>query len=215
LTSCAVRKNGVAMQTSGVLSQLRKLRPARRLSRIEARKVAEQQAARLLRLRGGLDLPVAEEVITHLPRLSVDRQDLGSLSGLSHWDGGYWRIAVNGRHAMTRQRFTIAHEFAHILDAPFQRYVRPEHAEEVADCFAAALLMPKPLVKRTWAQGVQRAPALARRFDVSPAAMRWRLDELRLGDPVDLPLAQHRCGGVASESQLQAFEGSHERQHAY
>jgi predicted transcriptional regulator len=215
LTNCEVKNGGAGVQTRGVLTSLRLMRPARRLTRIEARRVAERQAARLLRLRGGLDAPIAEEVISHLYRIEVYRADLGTLSGVSHWDGVCWRITVNSRHAATRQRFTIGHEFAHIVDAPYQRVVRPEYAEEIADYFATSLLMPKRLVKRLWGAGIQDTPTLARHFNVSVAAMRWRLDELHLGDIADVPRLRGRCGGVVSERELHALigdGGSHEYQ---
>jgi Zn-dependent peptidase ImmA (M78 family) len=141
----------------------------------------ERQAAKLLRLREAYEPPVPEEVLSHLPRVEVRRSsDLGSLSGVCHWEGGHWQITVNARHALVRQRFSIAHEFAHVLDAPFQRFVPPEQAEELADYFAASFLMPKRLIKKAWGEGVQDPRALARMFNVSVAAMRWRVDELWL-----------------------------------
>jgi Zn-dependent peptidase ImmA (M78 family) len=165
------------------LTELRLVRPTRRLTRVEARRVVERQAAKLLRLREAFEAPIPEEVITHLPRVEVHRSyGLGSLSGVCHWEGNHWRITVNARHALVRQRFTIAHEFAHVLDAPFKRVVRPELAEELADYFAASVLMPKRLIKKVWGEGLQDIPALARHFNVSVKAMRWRIDELRLED---------------------------------
>jgi predicted transcriptional regulator len=202
------------VETKGVLTSLRLMRPARTLTRTEARRVAERQAAKLLRLRDALEPPIHEEVISHLPRVQVYRESLGSLSGLSFWDGSYWRISVNGHHANVRQRFTMAHELSHVLDAPYKRLVRADHAEEVADYFAASVLMPKRLVKRLWGEGVQDTPTLARRFGVSMAAMRWRLDELRLDSIADVPMPRRgRCGGLVSEAQLEGifkYEESHE-----
>jgi Zn-dependent peptidase ImmA (M78 family) len=169
------------MQSRHLLTEIRLMRPARRLTRLEARRVAERQAAKLLRLREALEAPIPEEVISHLPRVRVHRSDrLGSLSGVCHWEASYWRITVNARHALVRQRFSLAHEFFHLLDAPFQRFVPPDQAEELADYFAASFLMPKRLIKRLWGEGVQDPRTLARHFNVSVAAMRWRIDELCL-----------------------------------
>jgi Zn-dependent peptidase ImmA (M78 family) len=166
-----------------VLTEVRLTRPARRLTRLEARRIVERQAAKLLRLREAFEAPIPEEVISHLPRIEVHRSySLGSLSGVCHWEGNHWRITVNARHALVRQRFTIAHEFAHVLDAPFKRVVTPELAEELADYFAASFLMPKRLIKRAWGDGLQDTVALARHFNVSTKAMRWRLNELRLDE---------------------------------
>jgi Zn-dependent peptidase ImmA (M78 family) len=176
------------MRTTHIFTEVRAVRPARRLTRLEARRVVERQAAKLLRLREAFEAPIPEEVITHLPRIEAHRSSgLGSLSGVCHWEGNHWRITVNARHALVRQRFTIAHEFAHILDAPYQRIVSPKLAEELADYFAANLLMPKRLIKRAWGDGLQDIPALARHFNVSVKAMRWRLDELRLDELETLP----------------------------
>lgn len=205
MTNCVKGNAGAGVETRGIFTQLRLVRPPRKLSRNEARRVAERQAAKLLRLRCALESPIPEQAIIDLPRIRVQAADLGSLSGLSHWDGAYWQIAINRNHAHVRQRFTLAHEFAHILDAPFTRYVRSEHAEEVADYFAASFLMPKRLIKRLWGDGIQDTRNLARRFNVSLAAMRWRLDELRLDELTDVPLSRGRCGGVMPSAAAQTF----------
>jgi Zn-dependent peptidase ImmA (M78 family) len=166
-----------------IFTEVRLVRPARRLTRLEARRIVERQAAKLLRLREAFEAPIPEEVISHLPRIEVHRShSLGSLSGICHWEGSHWRITVNARHALVRQRFTIAHEFAHVLDAPFRRVANRDIAEELADYFAASVLMPKRLIKRAWGEGIQDTVALARLFNVSAKAMRWRIDELRLED---------------------------------
>lgn len=192
----AARDAEASVEARGVLTQLRLMRPSRVLSLVEARRVAERQASKLLRLRSAFEAPIPDQVIADLPRVRVRTANLGSLSGVSHWDGACWQIAVNERHALVRQRFTMAHEFAHVLDAPFDRYVRPEHAEEVADYFAASFLMPKRLIKRMWGQGVQDIRTLVSYFNVSVAAMRWRLDELRLDDATDVPPLRGRCSGI-------------------
>jgi Zn-dependent peptidase ImmA (M78 family) len=201
------------VENKGVLTKLRLMRPARTLALSDAKRVAERQASKLLHLRDALEAPMPEEVVTHLIHIRVSRANLGSLSGVSHWNGAHWQIAINSHHALVRQRFTIGHEFFHVLDAPYKRVARVDHAEEVADYFAASLLMPKRLVKRLWASGLQDTRSLARYFNVSISAMRWRLDELHLDDAADTPRLRGRCGGVVSDAQLQAIkrhEGAHE-----
>lgn len=194
------------MDSEHALSAVRLMRPARRLTRVESRRVVERQAAKLLRLRDAYEAPIPEEVISHLPRIEVHRsRALGTLSGVCHWEGNHWRITVNARHARVRQRFSIAHEFAHVLDAPFRRVAAPELAEELADYFAACLLMPKRLVQKAWADGLQDIATLARYFNVSVAAMRWRIDELGLDEVEATP------NDYARRPQLTAYEGaSHE-----
>jgi Zn-dependent peptidase ImmA (M78 family) len=166
------------------MTELRKLRPARRLSLDESLYVAERQAARLLSLYDITDVaeaPVPEELIAHLPRFVVRRLALGNtISGLAHWDNGHWCIALNGNEPLVRQRFSLAHELGHVLEAPYDRYARPELVERVADHFAACLLMPRAWVKKLWGEGIQDTGGLARRFDVSTVAMERRLTELRL-----------------------------------
>lgn len=58
-------------------------------------------------------------------------------------------------------------------------------AELMCDYFAACLLMPRPWVKRLWAQGVQDTAVLAATFNVSPAAMNVRVQQLGLVEPRD------------------------------
>jgi Zn-dependent peptidase ImmA (M78 family) len=101
-----------------------------------------------------------------------------------------WLIAVNRDDSQTRRRFTLGHEFKHILDNPFINVLYPksdyakvsaeDRAEQMCDYFAACLLMPRPWVKRAWTQGVQDAAVLAATFNVSPAAMNRRLQDLGL-----------------------------------
>ncbi len=50
----------------------------------------------------------------------------------------------------------------------------------MADYFAAWVLMPKRLVKQRYCQGQQRIEDLAGEFGGSPAAMRYRLQQLGL-----------------------------------
>lgn len=175
--------------TPGILGALRKLRPDRQLALPEALQVAEQQASRLLQL-GDLsaaeDAPVPEELIAHLPRLVVRRYPLGStVSGLASWDSGRWCIALNSREPVVRQRFSLAHELGHILEAPFDRYAQGEHEERIADHFAACLLMPRTWVKHLWGERMQDQAQLAQHFQVSQVAMARRLTELRLDDTSD------------------------------
>ncbi len=164
-----------------VLRELRAMRPPRRLSRYEARRVAENQAAKLLRLRGVAEGPVPEEAMSHLGHVEVGRLEGMRASGFTKWHGGRWHIVVNADHALVRQRFTVAHELWHVLEHPFAAYALDEDTtESLADFFAACVLMPKAWVKWLWGQGIQDAATLAQRLEVSRPAMRWRIDELGL-----------------------------------
>lgn len=172
------------------LQRLRALMPARGLAHHEAQGVAERQAVRLLSILEQREPPVAVGLIAELPRIEVrvvPNRDLAGLSGMSQWVKGRWLIAVNRDDSQTRRRFTLGHELKHVLDNPYINVLYPkseqsaeERAERMCDYFAACLLMPRPWVKRLWAQGVQDAVTLAATFNVSPAAMSRRLQDLGL-----------------------------------
>lgn len=160
--------------------------------------MAEGQAVRLLSILDQYEPPVDIGLIAELPRIEVrvvTGRDLAGLSGASEWlrSTSHWLIAINGDDAPTRRRFTLGHEFKHILDNPFVNVLYQglgypertvdERAERVCDLFAACLLMPRPWVKRLWTQGVQDTATLAATFKVSPAAMDLRLQKLGLTPP--------------------------------
>jgi Zn-dependent peptidase ImmA (M78 family) len=178
-----------------VLQVLRALVPERPLQEHEATGIAERQAARLLGIFNQVEPSVDVSLIGELPRIEVrvvPSSDIGSgLSGLTHWDRskGRWCIAINRDDSRTRRRFSLAHEFKHILDNPYINVLYSAadsekesemRREDMCDYFAACLLMPRPWVKRLWAQGAQDATVLAATFNVSPAAMDRRLQELGL-----------------------------------
>jgi Zn-dependent peptidase ImmA (M78 family) len=192
-----------------VLAELRALMPNRPLRFAEAQRLAELQANRLLRLTDSTSAPVADAVITELPRIEV--KWVGSLigSGATSWSRGMWRIRLNGAEPATRQRFTLAHEFKHILDAAYEDSIyrhlpagpaRDRHIEGICDHFAACLLMPKAWVKSLWCRGVQDLSGLAWRFAVSQAAMLIRLQNLGLVDRLPRHAISHRLGAVAVRS---------------
>ena len=176
---------------SNVISELRALMPARALEDHEARGIAERQAMRWLEIYEVTEPGVDVSLIGELPRVRVRVESILATSGLTHWNGGTWVIGVNRNDSRTRRRFTLAHEFKHILDHPFIDTIyldergqpAPKQAELMCDYFAACLLMPRPWVKRLWAQGTQDATVLAATFAVSPAAMNVRLQQLGLAEP--------------------------------
>lgn len=176
---------------SNIIVGLRALMPARTLEDHEARGIAERQATRFLELYEIREPAVDVGLICELPRVRVRVSPTLPESGLTHWERGTWVIGINRNDSPTRRRFTLAHEFKHILDHPFIDTIYPdEHgqpaskqAELMCDYFAACLLMPRPWVKRLWAQGTQDAAVLAATFAVSPAAMNVRLQQLGLVEP--------------------------------
>src|SRR5689334_826665 len=163
-----------------ILQSLRALVPARGLQHHEAQGVAERQAMRLLVILEQRQPPVDVGLIADLPRIEVrvvPNRDIAGLSGMTQWlkKQSRWLIAVNRDDSQTRRRFTLGHEFKHILDNPYINVLYPkseyaklsaeERAEQMCDYFAACMLMPRPWVKRLWAQGVQDAAVLAATFN--------------------------------------------------
>ena len=172
----------------GTLALLRGLVPNRAVTERETLQIAELQAARLRRYLD-IDGPAFPSEALDLPRIRVDFDaDLPS-SGMAFWSGSSWVIVLNPTESRTRQRFTLLHEFKHIVDHTTKdrlygvdsRQDAPA-AERAADYFAACVLMPKMYVKRHWGRGPRSVTSIAQLFKVSPAAMRYRLDQLGLVD---------------------------------
>lgn len=174
--------------TRSVLALLRGLVPQRRLTHSEALVIAELQANRLLEHFSIATTAVPDEIITELPRIRIERESGFPVSGSAHWNGRYWVISLSADEHRCRQRFSLMHEFKHVVDHTTKDFLYHdgparsayEQAERVADYFAACLLMPKRVVKRLWCEGPQNIQGLADKLRVSPAALRYRLDQLGL-----------------------------------
>lgn len=109
-------------------------------------------------------------------------------------------IYVNKRHHPNRQRFTIAHEIAHIVlhshligdgitTDGLYRSGLPDVIEWAANRYAGNILMPWKKIEELMAEGISSAEALARRFQVSRSAMIIQLDFSRLPEWEDPPAA--------------------------
>jgi hypothetical protein len=171
-----------------VLASLRALVPQRPLEAWEAKRIAELQANHLLRYFQLDGQAVPEQLVSEFPRIRVIREEGLPVSGAAHWNGRYWIITLNADEPLSRQRFSLMHEFKHVIDHTTKQFIyrdrqfqtAGEQAERVADYFAACLLMPKKVVKRLWCQGNQNIVLLADKLGVSPQALRFRLDQLGL-----------------------------------
>ncbi|UVJ38070.1 ImmA/IrrE family metallo-endopeptidase [Arthrobacter sp. CJ23] len=182
-----------------VLSSLRSLIPNRTVTEPEeALRVAEWQAMRLLQLHDITDGPIPVELIGELPKVRIEYVEL-PVSGAAFWDENSWVIQLNRHESWTRQRFTLAHEYKHIIDHNHAdrlytgtTWTTPqEQAERAADHFAGCLLIPKPLLKRVFFGGMQSTRELAEYFNVSEASIRFRLIATGL---IDRP---QRCAGAS------------------
>ena len=103
-------------------------------------------------------------------------------------------LLVNGRQAVSRQRFTLAHEFGHhrlghatVVDeqAAISGYLR-DPKEVAANAFAAEFLMPRPAVA-AWSERdvdgavtLEHVVRLAADFGVSAQAARYALETARV-----------------------------------
>lgn len=215
------RNNHRGSYTPSIVAELRRLMPDRPLRFAEACRIAELQANRLLKLTESTSAPLSEAAITEQPRIEVQR--VGSLigSGATAWSRGLWRIRINGAEPITRQRFTLAHEFKHILDAASEDVIyrhlphgsaRDRHIEAVCDHFAACLLMPKAWVKKAWGEGTQDLGQLSWKFEVSQQAMLIRLQYLGLVDPLPRHAVSYRLGRMAVDgARLRPHSRGHRR----
>lgn len=178
-----------------VLANLRSLLPSRPIGLLEALTIAERQAERLRRLRGVSDVPVSVEIVTDLPRIAVahDREmTRRGASGAVVWDRkqASWVIKLNPDEPLTRRRFSLFHEYKHIIDyghaglrGPLPRTLYGlEPSEYIADYFAGCVLMPKRQLNAVFYEGTQRPADLSELFDVSARAIEVRLTQVGLTD---------------------------------
>lgn len=170
--------------TLSTLASLRALIPRCQLDFEDTKAVAERQATRLVELLDTHDDGITERHLASLPRLQIVRESLPT-SGLSYWNGQTWIIVLNAADGAARQRFTLLHEFKHIIDHGANRrlYKSNWEAERAADYFAGCALMPKRDLKRVFCNITQRIDQLARYFGVSQQAVRVRLEQTGLLDP--------------------------------
>jgi len=119
------------------------------------------------------------------------------ISGLLYKEGNKGVIIVNKEHSLTRQRFTGAHELAHlvlnhrgkvfvdkgsIIFRDLTSSTGQVEEEKQANSLAAALLMPDKFLQKDLKGRPLREPELieklARKYKVSPEAMTYRLSNL-------------------------------------
>ena len=177
---------------SNVIRELRDLVPLRPLTVIESQRVAEMQATKFLALVGIDRPPFPESAIANLPRVQLERMSPAPMAGATQWSRGRWLIVVNGMEPKGRQRYSMAHEFKHVVDSPFAKLLYPavgtmsslDRQEQVCEYFAACLLMPRKWIKQAYLnEGVQDLHHLANKFETSVQATRVRLTLLGLIEP--------------------------------
>lgn len=181
--------------------------------RLSRHATIERDASRLLREHGISDPPVPVRELAARIGIDVRFQPFSGDSDVSAvLKRGHETavIGVNSAHPPNRQRFSIAHELGHYylhaeepvfidfgsrIQKPQSRYrnavsSEASNKEEIdANTFAAALLMPRNMVRREIATVLENDPELdpesvvielAHRFGVSRDAMNFRLLNLGL-----------------------------------
>lgn len=160
----------------------------------------ERLAERLLAEAGVTEAPVPVERMAEAQGCKITRAVLDDVSGILLRAPEGVTIGVNARHALTRRRFTVAHELGHLLlhrgqeiryDHHFRVSLRSEVSsagtdlEEIeANFFAASLLMPDSMLRRDPRTAFidmdddAAVSELARDYAVSRQAMALRLARL-------------------------------------
>jgi len=156
--------------------------------------------------RGTLPVRCAIDIVAQRLNLTMSAAPLGEkVSGMLVVMGKRGAIGYNSSHPRVRQRFTISHEIAHYLlhakkgekaqlfidqSVTFRRDENSsagvDHDEVEANQLGAALLMPKGLVQQEIKRNDldldddEAISLLAKKFQVSAAAMSNRLANLRM-----------------------------------
>jgi Zn-dependent peptidase ImmA (M78 family) len=179
---------------------------------MRTRREIEEQVERLLQKHGINDAPVPIDLIAKSEGLPVIETSLkAEVSGALIQSHGVSGIAVNSSHHPNRRRFTVAHELAHFLlahegkedhiDWQFTIIRRDGVSSEASDFqeieanfFAASMLMPKQMIREDVSRNVRyngepdasedEIQLLARKYQVSESAMKYRLINLGLLSPL-------------------------------
>ncbi|GLZ30789.1 hypothetical protein Lesp02_29780 [Lentzea sp. NBRC 105346] len=195
-----------------LITSLRSLAPKRAISYGEAIQVARLQAARFRRWAEA-DQPDINLIWLieqrAVPVHFVPAHKLSEESGLTtNAVGGKVQVFINQNEPLTRQRFSLLHEFKHVLDFTdgdhlYERLGSGDQKrkelqmELICNHFAAHVLMPTALVKSHWF-ATQNVDLMAGLFNVSPEAMSKRLRDLGLIErPEEKPRTYFRQAGAA------------------
>jgi Zn-dependent peptidase ImmA (M78 family) len=175
----------------------------------KSKRSIEEQARELLDELDIHAIPVPLDKIARALGARVSYSPLDEeLSGMVYIKDSVAIIGVNSLHHPHRQRFTLAHEIAHLhlhreeisrsvhVDKRFaETMLRRDHRSSTgtdekeieANQFAAALLMPMEKLMEALEEAEldvedeQALDALARRFKVSKATLQYRVRNLALG----------------------------------
>ncbi len=154
------------------------------------KKFAKGLAEKLLKDVGITEVPVSLQIVIEylqtqydldVRKVSLSNAVSGLLVTCRDVDGEYSTIIFNENHPWCRKRFTIAHEIGHLLMGHTCNKNDPTatYNEKEANCFAAELLVPCKILKKTF-KTVTKIPDLSKLFRVSAETMGYRIMECRL-----------------------------------
>lgn len=194
-----------------LLRELRALAPNRPLTYGESLQLAHVQAARFRRWAGANEPEINLIGLVKQRLVPVNFVPSHSLNGESGMTtnavGGKVQLFINENEPLVRQRFSLLHEWKHVLDfehadvlhAKLGRgnaKLQADMIEWICNEFAGHVLMPTALVKRTWF-ATQDLTLAANLFNVSTEAMATRLEKLGLiGERKPTPHTYFRRVGV-------------------
>lgn len=135
------------------------------------------------------------DIITYLRRhgVVVIFEEMDDMSAYVHYKNGLFTVGINKYQNETRQRFSAAHELAHIINDSddvikgkfkegemimFRDNNSVSQRERLANEFASELLMPKNTFNKLLKEGIRNIEELAHYFNVSPAAVKYRAYKL-------------------------------------
>ncbi len=141
----------------------------------------------LLIPRADADYPLDIEKIIKSRGIEICKEDMDyDISGYIEKRETKWIIGVNKYHSRQRQRFTLAHEFAHYIlhrhkiqnqkheDMALFRANEVDSIEIEANNYAGELLIPNEKFKKYLDRGITKIGDLADKFDVSISAIRYK-----------------------------------------
>jgi hypothetical protein len=200
-----------------LIAELRAIAPNRPLSYGESLQVARLQASRLRRWANASSLDINLAWLlnqTTVPVNLVPSHKLNEESGMTtNAITGQLEMYLNRAEPTQRQRFSLLHEFKHVLDFEaadrLHAYLgsgnveaQANQIELIANEFAGQVLMPKRLVVSTWVK-TQNLALAANLFNVSAEAMKTRLTKLGLlGDSRPRPRRYFRLSGAVLFDQI-------------
>ena len=196
----AITGNSLADLVADINNQVEAYQPQLDVNTIPSFNYATHFESALLWTRNQIvhnaSFPV-RELLEKLPYIQISfEDDLKEYSGYIEQQSDTWKIGINSYHSNNRQRFTMAHEWGHLLfhreylDLQNGRYDEREilwrsslfnKVENEANTFASELLMPKEIFINKWQEhGEDDLEGISNFFEVSTQAVRYRAYKIGL-----------------------------------